>query len=694
MADRLRGSASTYLRQHAANPVDWWPWGQAAFDEAARRDVPVMLSVGYASCHWCHVMAHESFEDPVVAALLNEGFVSIKVDREEYPQVDAVYMAATQAMTGQGGWPMTCFLTPDGTPFYAGTYFPPAPGHGMPSFTQVLTAIGETWRNERDAVAQAAARIGAALADGVETALPGGVLGEPQLDRVVDTLAGQFDRLNGGFGRAPKFPPAMICEFLLRHHERTGSPVALEMVDATLEAMARGGIYDQLGGGFARYSVDARWHVPHFEKMLSDNALLLRLYGHHARLTGSPLSARITDEIGDFLLGAMRTDDMMFAVALDADTRGVEGLTYRWTVAEIREILGGDAGLALSIFGINDDAPDPEGEVLRLGQDPDDPEWFGSVRERLLAVRNRRPQPVRDDIVSMRDTALAATALAEVGSAAGRSVWVDAADRAVGRLFEVHRVAGRWRHSSYHGAPGPSPATLADLACLAGAGFAVYQATGSVQRLESALALLDEVTSRFRASDGGWYDDSAPTAVVALETDSRVDAGDAVDGGPAIVRPRDPADGAAPSGASAVTDALVTAFALTGDPSYRVVAEESLAAVTAVILRYPRSGGWHLAAAEALAAGPLQIAITVSRGDVDTILDPLVARARRCAPGGAVIDVGLADAPGRPLLADRPTIGDATTAYVCRGFVCDAPVRDVAALQAALRPPIAPAPRR
>jgi uncharacterized protein YyaL (SSP411 family) len=229
---------------------------------------------------------------------------------------------------------------------------------------------------------------------------------------------------------------------------------------------------------------------------------------------------------------------------------------------------------------------------------------------------------------------------------------------------------------------------------LAGAGFAVYQATGSVQRLESALALLDEVTSRFRASDGGWYDDSAPTAVVALETDSRVDAGDAVDGGPAIVRPRDPADGAAPSGASAVTDALVTAFALTGDPSYRVVAEESLAAVTAVILRYPRSGGWHLAAAEALAAGPLQIAITVSRGDVDTILDPLVARARRCAPGGAVIDVGLADAPGRPLLADRPTIGDATTAYVCRGFVCDAPVRDVAALQAALRPPIAPAPRR
>ena len=389
MADRLRGSASTYLRQHADNPVDWWPWGAAAFEEAARRDVPVMLSVGYASCHWCHVMAHESFEDPVVAALLNDEFVPVKVDREEHPQVDAVYMAATQAMTGQGGWPMTCFLTPDATPFYAGTYFPAVPGHGMPSFTQVLTAIGETWRNERDTVAQAAARIGAALADGVEAALPGGVLGEPQLDRVVDTLAGQFDRLNGGFGRAPKFPPAMICEFLLRHHERTGSPVALEMVDATLEAMARGGIYDQLGGGFARYSVDAHWHVPHFEKMLSDNALLLRLYGHHARLTGSSLSARVTDEIGDFLLGGMRTDDMMFAVALDADTDGVEGLTYRWTVAEIQEVLGGDAGLALSIFGIDRRRARPGGRGPPPGAGPGRP---GVVRRRAGAVA-RGSQP-------------------------------------------------------------------------------------------------------------------------------------------------------------------------------------------------------------------------------------------------------------------------------------------------------------
>jgi uncharacterized protein YyaL (SSP411 family) len=683
--NRLGTSTSTYLLQHKDNPVDWWPWGAEPFDEAARRDVPVLLSVGYASCHWCHVMAHESFENPGTAALINQGFVPIKVDREEHPEVDAVYMGATQALTGQGGWPMTCFLTPEGVPFYAGTYFPPAPAHGMPSFVQVLTAISETWREQRDSVTEAAARIGVALAQSVGASLPAGTLGPAELERVVGALTGQFDRENAGFGRAPKFPPAMLCEFLLRHHERTGSSAALTMVDATLEAMARGGIYDQLAGGFARYSVDAHWHVPHFEKMLSDNALLLRLYAHHARLTGSARSARVVDEVGRFLLTTMRTDDGLFAVALDADTDGVEGQTYRWSAPEIREVLGRDDGpLALALFGVDEGAPDPEGEVLRLVGEPEDDAWYASVRLRLMAARDRRPQPGRDDIVVMRDTALAATALAEAGAAFHRPDWVAAATVAIRRLAAIHGGDDGWRHSSLAGVPGPSPATLADLGCLAAAELAVYQATGTVSLLDSALAIIDGVLHRFRADDGGWFDGSGEAMA-----------------GPAIVRPRDPADGAAPSGASAITDALVTAFALTGDVSYREAAEASLSAVASVIMRFPRSAGWHLAAAEALAAGPLQIAVSLpSLGRAGPVPanpapggagdgtvggpDPLLAVARWSAPGGSVIDAGPPDAVGRPLLANRATSAGTSTAYVCRGFVCDAPVTDADALRAAL----------
>jgi hypothetical protein len=441
--------------------------------------------------------------------------------------------------------------------------------------------------------------------------------------------------------------------------------------------MARGGIYDQLAGGFARYSVDAEWVVPHFEKMLYDNALLLRVYLHWWRRTGSPLAKRIARETADFLLRDLRTPDGGFASALDADTDGVEGLTYRWTVSQIREVLGdADTPRALAVFGIDEDAADPEGEVLRLVDDPehpegqDDREWLASARARLLAARALRPQPGRDDIVVMRDTALAATALAEAGAALGRPEWIEAASVAVDRLTAVHRVAGEWRHSSFADVAGPAPATLADLGCLAAAGLAVYQATGAPGHLAAALAVLDGLPERFAAADGGWFDAMGEGAE-----------------GPAIIRPRDPADGAAPSGAAAVTDALVTAFALSGSPSYRDLAADSLAAVTAVILRYPRSGGWHLAAAEALEAGPLQVAIVLPGGaGHDSFAgDPMVAAARRATPGGAVIDVGNPDEPGRPLLADRAVVGGVATAYVCRGFVCGAPVTDPVALLSALR---------
>ncbi len=339
MASRLAGSTSTYLAQHADNPVDWWPWSPAAFDRARERDVPVLLSVGYASCHWCHVMAHESFTDPVTAEQLNANFVAIKVDREERPDVDAVYMSATQALTGAGGWPMTCFLTPDAQPFYAGTYYPPEPRSGLPSFRQLLAAISEAWAGNRDEVLAAAGRIGESLS-AMSGSLTAGVIGAAELAAAATEMLDQFDPVHGGFGGAPKFPPAMAIEFLLRHHERTGSAQALAAADLTLDRMARGGIFDQLGGGFSRYSVDRSWHVPHFEKMLDDNAQLLRLYAHHSRLTGSALSDRVAVQIAEFLLRDLRVESGAFAASLDADTAGVEGATYRWTRQELVEILG------------------------------------------------------------------------------------------------------------------------------------------------------------------------------------------------------------------------------------------------------------------------------------------------------------------------------------------------------------------
>ena len=430
MANRLASATSPYLLQHAENPVDWWEWGPEAFAEARRRDTPILLSIGYASCHWCHVMARESFSDPDTARRLNEGFVSIKVDREERPDVDAVYMTATQALTGSGGWPMTCFLTPDAEPFYAGTYFPPAPTRGAPSFRQLL---------ERDLA-------GLDRRPGVR---PGRrdpdsrVAGEPVRSAgrgpTRTRRAGRGRRRaaepggpgHGGFGGAPKFPPTMVMEFLLRHHERTGSATALAAVELTLDRMARGGIFDQLGGGFSRYSVDRSWHVPHFEKMLDDNAQLLRVYAHHHRVTGSAQSARVATMVADFVLRELWVEAGAFAASLDADTDHEEGATYRWTGAQLVDLLGPAlAAAAAEVFALPDPTGHPypdalAGEVLRLPVDPpdlDDPAGvFPAIRRRMLDARGLRSQPDRDDIVVLRSNGLIIAALAETGALLDRS---------------------------------------------------------------------------------------------------------------------------------------------------------------------------------------------------------------------------------------------------------------------------------
>jgi uncharacterized protein YyaL (SSP411 family) len=614
MASRLTGSTSTYLAQHADQPVDWWPWSAEAFAEAHRRDVPVMLSVGYASCHWCHVMARESFADPDTARQLNDGFVSIKVDREERPDVDAVYMTATQALTGSGGWPMTCFLTPDAEPFYAGTYFPPRPSGNAPSFRQLLAAITQAWTGDRESVLGGAGRIRESLA-AMSGRLVAGVLGADELGLAAADLLCEVDPVNGGFGGAPKFPPSMALEFLLRHHERTGSGPALAAVDLTLDRMARGGIFDQLGGGFSRYSVDRTWHVPHFEKMLDDNAQLLRLYTHHHRLTGSPQSARIAAMTAEFLLRELWIDGGGFAASLDADTDHQEGATYRWTGPQLITLLGPAlAGAAAEVFALPEPSsaavpaggphPPPDElarEVLRLPEDPPDQDdadgVFAAIRRTMLTSRLARPQPDRDDIVVLRSNGLVVGALAEAGAVLDRPDWITAAGAAVDHVIAVHRVDGRWFRSSRGGVVGPGRAVLADLGDLAGGLLALYQATGDV-------ALLREATDVVDAALADFIDRDPDSGQIAGFFDTSSDAG------PLILRPRDPTDGAAPSGLSAIAHALITLAALTGSSRHRAVAETVVGSVAELARRFPRSAGWHLAAAEALLAGPLQVAVS------------------------------------------------------------------------------------
>jgi uncharacterized protein YyaL (SSP411 family) len=645
--NRLAGATSPYLLQHRDNPVDWWPWSPEAFAEARRRDVPVLISVGYAACHWCHVMAHESFEDDGIAAQLNDGFVSIKVDREERPDVDAVYMTATQAMTGQGGWPMTVFATPDGEPFFCGTYFPKA------NFGQLLTSVTTAWREQRDDVLKQGAAVvqavGGAQAAGGQTA----PISAKLLEASAAGLIAEQDELHGGFGGAPKFPPHMNLLFLLRHHERTGSAQALETVRHTCEQMARGGIYDQLAGGFARYSVDATWTVPHFEKMLYDNALLLRAYTQLGRLTEDPLARRVADETAAFLLRDLGTPSGGLASALDADTEGVEGLTYAWTPAELAAVLGADDGAwAADLFRVTTAGTFEHGKsVLVLARDIDeaDPslvERWRDVRQRLLAARSERPQPSRDDKVVASWNGLAITALAEHGSPDSRA----AAVRLAEVLADRHLVDGRLRRVSRDGVVGEPAGVLEDYGCVAEAFLAVYQLTAEPRWLDLARQLLDVALARFGNGAGGFHDT-------------------ADDAEKLVARPADPTDNATPSGASAICAALVTYAALTGETSYREAADVALATLGPLIEGYPRFAGYAATVAEAALTGPYEIAVATPDP-----ADPLVEAALRYAPGGSVIVVGAPDQPGVPLLADRPLTEGAATAYVCRGFVCERPV--------------------
>ncbi|HSE70541.1 MAG TPA: thioredoxin domain-containing protein [Nocardioidaceae bacterium] len=654
MANRLAGATSPYLLQHKDNPVDWREWGPDAFAEARRRDVPVLLSVGYAACHWCHVMAHESFEDEATAAYMNEHFVNVKVDREERPDVDAVYMQATTAMTGQGGWPMTVVLTPDGEPFFAGTYFPDRPRQGQPAFTQILQALSDAWRTRREEVGNVAANIRDHLRQG-DGLGSGGELDEAVLDGAVRTLAREFDHTRAGFGTAPKFPPSMVLEFLLRHAARTGSRAAQDMLDATCRAMARGGMYDQLGGGFARYSVDPAWVVPHFEKMLYDNAQLAGLYARWWRRTGDPLGARVARETADFMIAELGTAEGGFASALDADSEGVEGKFYAWTPAELTQVLGAEDGAwAASLLSVTGAGTFEHGtSTLQLLRDPDDPARWDSVRSRLFEARSARVRPGRDDKVVAAWNGLAISALVEVGLLLDEPRHVDAARRAGELLARLHLRDGRLLRVSRDGAAGPHAGVLEDHGCVAAGFLALFSATGDPVWLARAGDLLDVALARFGADEGGFHDTADDAEAL-------------------VARPRDPSDNASPSGQSALVHALLGYAAVTGSGRHRDAAEAALRNVRTLAERVPRFAGWSLAAAEAALAGPLEVAVVGEEGDPARA--SLERVARHAASPGAVVVVGAPAASDVPLLEGRGLVEGRAAAYVCRQMVCDRPV--------------------
>lgn len=680
MPNRLVDSTSPYLLQHAENPVDWYPWSEEAFELARSRDVPIFLSVGYSACHWCHVMAHESFENPSVAALMNDYFVNIKVDREELPAVDSLYMEATQAMTGQGGWPNSVWLDHDRRPWYAGTYFPPRPSHGMPSFTQVLLALNDSWTNERERVSESSTRIMEHIGSRNELIVKS--KSEFTRDEIsfavtsgIDSLALGFDSVNGGFGDAPKFPPSLALEFLLRCealNKIEGSESdfrIMQMVEQTCDAMARGGIYDQLGGGFARYSVDATWTVPHFEKMLYDNAQLLSIYAHLYRLTGDTQALRITTETAEFLIREMQTPEGGFAAALDADSNDLEtghteeGAFYAWTPKQITEVLGAaDADWVIRLCNVTVDGTFELGKsVLTLHQDPDDwGRWF-NLREKLLLSRETRPRPGRDDKIVASWNGLTIRALVDAGSICSRQDWIDCATRAGDLLVSTHLGADAEHSSrlvrvSRDGKPGlHALGVLEDQALVASAFLALAQVNGDDAWRELAGTLLADIKDHFQQGSG-LTDTANDVEPVAKDVTSRQ---------------VDPTDNVTPSGWAATIDAALTYSALSGDTEMRSWAESFMPALIPLVASHTRFAGWGSATFVTWLDGPREVAIV---GPSDSELQNVLAQGT--APG-----LVYAWDAEQPLLQNRKVLKETATAYVCRGFVCDAPTNDLQTLK-------------
>jgi len=664
MPNRLADEASLYLRQHADNPVDWWPWCDEAFAEARDRDVPVLLSVGYSSCHWCHVMAHESFEDEATAAMMNAHFVPVKVDREERPDVDALYMQATLSMTGQGGWPMTVFLTPAGEPFWAGTYFPPEPRHGMPSFMQLMNGVTEAWRERRGDVMEQAAMLAKGIQQQNTVAVPADPAGRDEIDEALAAFDAQYDLVNGGFGGAPKFPPSVGLDFLLRRAWADPADAgARGMAAGTLRAMADGGVFDHVGGGFHRYAVDAIWLVPHFEKMLYDNALLLRDYALAARVLDDPAYAATAERIATYLLREMRVAGGAFAAAQDADSPGGEGAFFTWTPDEIGAVLDpAAAGAVMTRFGVTEHG-NFEGRTILSVTGPADSAADAALPA-LYAARLERPAPDRDDKVIASWNGLAIGALAEAGVTLDRPDWVRAAREAArfvlaemvvdGRLMRVH-ADGRARHLG----------TLDDHADMADGLLALYAADFDPTWLEAARHLAEQMMLLFAAPDGWFF--LAGSDAPAL-----------------VARTRNLEDHPTPSGNAQAAWVLAHLHLLTGDGRYAHAAGQAVALVKDSVAKWPHAFGRALATIDLLTTRPTEVAVAGALDDPAT--QALIAAARAAiGPYGVIAAGDPADdraVAAAPLLADRPLVDGQPAAYVCSGFACRAPVNDPAELAA------------
>lgn len=677
--NRLIHATSPYLLQHAHNPVDWYEWGAEAFARARAEDKPVLLSVGYAACHWCHVMAHESFEDADTAQVMNEHFVNIKVDREERPDIDSIYMTAVQAMTGGGGWPMTVFLTPDGVPFYGGTYFPPTPRYRMPAFTQVLLSIADAYRNRRDELLSAGNELLEHMRTASASSLAEGQITHAVLDEAYAMLHGQFDPSYGGFGRAPKFPQPMTFEFLLRYAQRTNTALAWEMLHKTLHAMAEGGMYDQLGGGFHRYSVDEQWLVPHFEKMLYDNALLARVYTEMFQATGEPFYRRIAEETLDYLVREMRHPDGGFYSTQDADSEGEEGKFFVWTPAELREVLHGDALVFAQVYDVTERGNFEGKNILRLLRPPAEvARVTGMSVERiksalaqgkrlLFAARERRIKPGRDEKVLTAWNGMALRAFAQAARAFGRNDYRMVAEQNADFLLrELRDADGNLLRAWKDGRAGSVPAFLDDHALLADGLLALYEATFAPRWLIEARALADVMLARFWDDTiSGFYDTAADHEAL-------------------VVRPRDTGDNATPSGNSAAADVLLQLAAIFDLPEYRARAEAILGSLAPFLARYPTGFGRYLAAAEFALGTPHEIALVGDPAAPDMqALCAVIFQPFR--PNKVVVQRGSAAAAfTSPLLEGRTQLDGRATAYVCQHYACRLPVTDPAALAAQL----------
>jgi uncharacterized protein YyaL (SSP411 family) len=674
MPNKLASETSPYLLQHAGNPVDWWPWGAAALERARHERRPILLSIGYAACHWCHVMERESFEDADVAAVMNAQFVCIKVDREERPDIDAIYMQATQAMTGHGGWPMTVFLTPEGEPFYAGTYFPPEDRQGMPSFTRVLRGVADAWANRQDSVARTTASMRDLYAASAERTRPTGALDEGLLSRAMSSLVQRYEPRFGGFDGAPKFPPTMALDFALRQWARTGETNALEMVTHTFRRMARGGLYDQVGGGFARYSVDAQWLVPHFEKMLYDNALLVRLGAHLWQATGDAEVRRVTEETLGWLAREMTSPEGGFHSSLDADSEGHEGRFYVWDATEFASLLGEDAALMAAYWGVTPEGNFEGRTILTVHRAPaevareqgvTEPELRTAAeraRRILYDARERRVHPGRDDKILASWNGLMLRGVAEAARAFGDDDLRRLAERNGEFLFSRLVRNGRVLRSFKDGVA-KIPGFLEDHAAVALAAVALYELTFERRWLDRARGLADVIMADFwDEGTRAFYDTAA--------------------GGETLVtRPRDATDNALPSGGSMAAELLLILGDVFAEGEYTERASYVLETVAEPMARFPTAFGHALGAADLAVRGAIEIAIT---GDVGDARLQALARVvhERYVP--SLVLAGGAGAATDDITLFQGREGEAPVAYVCRAYACDAPTSDPAVLAAQL----------